>query len=82
MNSTVMRGFRAFAPRTNASIRFASTAPSPVTSLTQLEARWSKLPQAEQGAIADVVTELQKGDWKKMTLEQKRAGMKLFYFME
>lgn len=57
--------------------RFLSTTTvgSPnITSLTQLEARWSKIPQAEQGAISDVVTELQKGDWKKMSLEQKRAG--------
>lgn len=42
--------------------------------MTQIEARWTKLPKAEQGAIADQLAELQKGDWKKMTLEQKRAG--------
>jgi cytochrome c oxidase subunit 4 len=54
-------------------VRFNSTAP--VGTLTQLEARWTKLPEAEQGAIADKLYELQKGDWKKMTLEEKRAGI-------
>ena len=47
---------------------------STVSPFTQIEGRWSKLPQAEQGALADQLAELQKGDWKKMTLEQKRAG--------
>jgi cytochrome c oxidase subunit 4 len=54
-------------------VRFNST--SPVNSFTQIEARWTKLPEAEQGAIADKLYELQKGDWKKMTLEEKRAGI-------
>jgi cytochrome c oxidase subunit 4 len=53
-------------------VRFNQT--STVNALTQLEARWTKLPEAEQGAIADKLYELQKGDWKKMTLEEKRAG--------
>jgi hypothetical protein len=45
-----------------------------INSLTNIESRWARLPLPEKGAIADVVTELEKGDWKKMTLEQKRAG--------
>ena len=43
--------------------------------LNQLETRWPKLPECEQGAIADSLAAVQKGDWKQMTLEQKRAGM-------
>lgn len=43
--------------------------------LVGLETRWVKLPECEQGAIADTLAVAQKGDWKKMTLEQKRAGM-------
>ncbi|KAJ3269630.1 hypothetical protein HDV01_001146 [Terramyces sp. JEL0728] len=42
-------------------------------SLSALETRWSKLPEAEKGAIADSLAEAQKGDWKKLTLDQKRA---------
>ncbi|KAJ3096727.1 Cytochrome c oxidase subunit 5A [Phlyctochytrium planicorne] len=42
--------------------------------LSQLETRWAKLPEAEQGAIADSLAAAQKGDWKKLTLEEKRAG--------
>ncbi|KAJ3260785.1 hypothetical protein HK103_007348 [Boothiomyces macroporosus] len=48
-------------------------------SLTALETRWSKLPEAEKGAIADSLAEVQKGDWKKMTLEQKRAAYYIAY---
>jgi cytochrome c oxidase subunit 4 len=53
------------------SVRFNQTAVGP---FTQIEARWSRLPEAEQGAIADKLAALQKGDWKKMSLEEKRAG--------
>lgn len=42
--------------------------------LTNIEARWPKLPLPEQGAIADIVNGLEKGDWRKMSLEEKRAG--------
>jgi hypothetical protein len=51
---------------------------TPTNALTQLEARWTKLPEAEQGAIADNLYKLQNGDWKQMTLEEKRAGIDLF----
>ena len=54
-------------------VRFNQTAT--VNCLTEIEARWTKLPDAEQGAIADKLYELQKGDWRKMTLEEKRAGL-------
>ncbi|KAJ3197216.1 hypothetical protein HK101_005246 [Irineochytrium annulatum] len=43
--------------------------------LTQIETRWGKLPEAEQGAIADKLAAAQKGDWKSLTLDEKRAGM-------
>lgn len=55
--------------------RFYSSASvvSPL-SLAGLDSRWIRLPESEKGAIADQVAVLEKGDWKKMTLEQKRAG--------
>eukprot|EP00842_Homolaphlyctis_polyrhiza_P005555 jgi/Hompol1/5/HPOL_000587-RA len=49
------------------------------TALAGIETRWAKLPEAEQGAIADKLYELQKGDWKNMTLEQKRAAYYIAY---
>ena len=57
------------------STRFSSSVSS-VTPFTQIEGRWSKLPKAEQGALGDQLADLQKGDWKNMSLEQKRAGKK------
>lgn len=53
--------------------RFASSYVSPAA-LHHIESRWTQLPEAEQGAIADELAEAQRGDWKKMTVEQKRAG--------
>ncbi|KAH6563029.1 hypothetical protein BASA50_002657 [Batrachochytrium salamandrivorans] len=47
--------------------------------LAHIEARWTKLPEAEQGVIADQLAELQKGDWKALTLEQKRAAYYIAY---
>ncbi|KAJ8330646.1 Cytochrome c oxidase subunit 5B, mitochondrial [Batrachochytrium dendrobatidis] len=49
------------------------------SALSHIEARWVKLPEAEQGAIADQLAELQKGDWKALTLEQKRAAYFIAY---
>ncbi|KAI9356298.1 cytochrome c oxidase subunit IV family [Zopfochytrium polystomum] len=57
----------------------SSTAAAPFTPLTAIETRWGKLPEAEQGAIADLVAAAEKGDWKKMTLEQKRAAYFIAY---
>ncbi|KAJ3116881.1 Cytochrome c oxidase subunit 5A [Phlyctochytrium bullatum] len=47
--------------------------------LTQLETRWAKLPEAEQGAIADKLALAQKGDWKNLTLDEKRAAYFVAY---
>ncbi|KAI9017185.1 hypothetical protein BC832DRAFT_543860 [Gaertneriomyces semiglobifer] len=44
------------------------------TALAGIESRWTKLPECEQGAISDYLAERQKGDWKNLTLEEKRAG--------
>ncbi|KAJ3128275.1 Cytochrome c oxidase subunit 5A [Nowakowskiella sp. JEL0407] len=60
------------------SVRSASTSLSPA-SIQGIESRWTKLPEAEQGAIADYLAEAEKGDWKNMTLEQKRAAYFIAY---
>ncbi|KAJ3154071.1 Cytochrome c oxidase subunit 5A [Geranomyces michiganensis] len=47
--------------------------------LAQIETRWAKLPECEQGAIADALAVKQKGDWKNMSLEEKRAAYWIAY---
>ncbi|TPX38267.1 hypothetical protein SmJEL517_g00055 [Synchytrium microbalum] len=49
------------------------------SSVAEIETRWVKLPECEQGVIADSLAAAQKGDWKKMTLEQKRAAYFVAY---
>lgn len=57
---------------------FATSSASNPT-IAALESRWTRLPEAEQGAIADTLLEKQKGDWKQMTLEEKRAAYYIAY---
>ena len=57
--------------------RFYSTL-SP-TAYKSLETRWTKLPECEQGAIADTLAAAEKGDWKKLSLDQKRASIFIIY---
>ncbi|KAJ3305275.1 hypothetical protein HDV03_001873 [Kappamyces sp. JEL0829] len=57
----------------------SSASLSAVSPFTNIEARWSKLPLAEQGALADRLGELQKGDWKDMSMEEKRAAYYIAY---
>ncbi|KAI8914911.1 cytochrome c oxidase subunit IV family [Powellomyces hirtus] len=60
-------------------VRAQSTATVSPAALAQIETRWAKLPECEQGAIADLLAEKQKGDWNKMTLEEKRAAYWIAY---
>lgn len=43
------------------------------SAIKDIETRWHLLPEAERGALADALAEKQKGDWKKMSLQEKRA---------
>ncbi|KAJ3222701.1 AP-3 complex subunit sigma-2 [Clydaea vesicula] len=45
-----------------------------ISSVSGIETRWTKMPECEQGAVADFLAEKQAGDWKLMTLEEKRAA--------
>ncbi|KAJ3339477.1 Cytochrome c oxidase subunit 5A [Gonapodya sp. JEL0774] len=47
--------------------------------LATLESRWARLPECEQAAVAESLAEKQRGDWKKMTLEEKRAAYYIAY---
>jgi len=48
-------------------------------SIANLESRWPKLPEAEQGAIAETIYAKERGDWKNMSLEEKRASYFIAY---
>ncbi|KAJ3294102.1 Cytochrome c oxidase subunit 5A [Rhizoclosmatium sp. JEL0117] len=62
----------------SAARRTFSTRAAPA-SIAALETRWGKLPEAEQGAIADRLAVAEKGDWKAMSLEEKRAAYFIAY---
>lgn len=42
-----------------------------------IETRWKTLSTAEQNTIAKQLEEAQKGDWKALSLEEKKAACKL-----
>lgn len=42
------------------------------TQLTSFDERWKKLTQAEKDLVAKEYEHLQKGDWKSLTIDQKR----------
>ena len=48
--------------------RLLSSAPN----LTAFDRRWQKLTQAEKDLVAKEYEHLQKGDWKGLTIDQKR----------
>lgn len=40
--------------------------------MTSFDERWKKLTQAEKDLVAKEYEHLQKGDWKSLTIDQKR----------
>ena len=48
---------------------------------SQIEAAWANLPRNEQERIFTELQELQKKDWKELSLDEKKAG-KWRAFME
>ena len=52
----------------------ASTAASAVVPLSNVEAQWEKLTQQEQLAVHQQLEEIQKRDWKTLSLDEKKAG--------
>lgn len=48
-----------------------------------IESRWGTLSTAEQNTIAKQLEEAQKGDWKSLSLDEKKAAcksMRMFIF--
>lgn len=60
------------AVRTAAPRRAASTVSD--VALVGIESRWARLPECEQAAIAEKLLDKQKGDWRQMTAQEKKAG--------
>ena len=48
------------------------SSPSSSSRLTAFDERWKKLTQAEKDLVAKEYEHLQKGDWKGLTVDQKR----------
>ena len=51
---------------------FASFAMNSHSQMTTFDERWKKLTQAEKDLVAKEYEHLQKGDWKSLTIDQKR----------
>lgn len=58
---------------------FASSSSS---QLTAFEERWNKLTQAEKELVAKEYEHLQKGDWKSLTVDQKRIRKRMEYIVD
>ncbi|CAG8469037.1 6052_t:CDS:2 [Paraglomus occultum] len=52
--------------------RYASNASA--LSVTNLQSRWKSLTENERTSITDQLRERQKGDWKDLSLEEKKAA--------
>ena len=52
----------------------ASSSAAPVVPLSNVEAMWERLSANEQLAIHQQLEELQKKDWKSLTIDEKKAG--------
>ncbi|CAD6574250.1 MAG: Cytochrome c oxidase subunit 5A [Cyphobasidiales sp. Tagirdzhanova-0007] len=54
---------------------------SGMPSLGSIEASWVSLPREEQESIYSDLQELQKKDWKELSLDQKKAGNNIAYYI-
>jgi len=76
--AVVLRPF-ATATANPAHVAGATSAPASVTPktanipLNNIEQHWSKLSEDEQSTLYDELQELQKKDWKQLTLDEKKS---------
>lgn len=59
--------------------RLYTTRPSSSVSLANLETRWATMSPAERSAVTKHLEEIQMGDWKALSAEQKKATCKDIY---
>lgn len=55
------------------------TAAASAIPLSNVEAQWATLNQAEQAAVHQQLEELQRKDWKTLSLSEKKAGTSIFF---
>ena len=68
--------FRAAAARTQVGRVIGRRNASTNVAVQNLESRWKTLSTSEQNSIAKQLEEAQKGDWKVLTSEEKKAACK------
>jgi len=56
---------------------YTSTASSSAIPLSNVEAQWEKMTSDEQLSVHQQLEELQKKDWKELSLDEKKAGLYL-----
>lgn len=71
----VLRRLTTAAPSTSASV---SASASVVIPLSNVEAQWEKLSKTEQASVHQQLEELQKRDWKSLSIDEKKAGTSSF----
>jgi cytochrome c oxidase subunit 4 len=57
-----------------------SSAANAVIPLSNVEAQWEKLTAEEQLTVHQQLEELQKRDWKTLSLDEKKAGARSIFF--
>ena len=68
------RAFAAAASSAHGAAPAASSSASPVIPLSNVEAMWERLSADEQLVIHQQLEELQKKDWKSLSIDEKKAG--------
>lgn len=58
----------------------STTSSATALPLSNVEAQWEKLTHEEQAGVHRQLEDLQKRDWKALTLDEKKAGGLLFIF--
>ena len=68
------RAFAAAAASSAHTAAPAASSASPVIPLSNVEAMWERLSADEQLVIHQQLEELQKKDWKSLSIDEKKAG--------
>ena len=61
------------------SVSASSASASPVVPLSNVEAMWDRLSADEQLVIHQQLEEIQKKDWKTLSIDEKKAGTSLVF---
>jgi len=82
LRSSLVRTIRsasAVMPARAQAVSVGSVSASGPVAFENLEARWPSLSDAERMAVSEKIVDAMKGDWKALTLEEKRAALYLAF---